>query len=43
MVSSPEEANKSYNDFKQLQQEMKEIKSVPANSTNELYVTISCM
>src|SRR5574344_933070 len=37
MVSSPEEANKSYNDFKQLQQEWKEIKSVPANKANELW------
>ena len=37
MVSSPEEANKSYNDFKQLQQEWKETKSVPASKANELW------
>ncbi|EXG77755.1 protein of unknown function DUF349 [Xylanibacter oryzae DSM 17970] len=37
MVSSPEEANKSYNDFKQLQQEWKEIKAIPASKANELW------
>lgn len=37
MVSSPEEANKSYQDFKKLQQEWKEIKLVPAEKANELW------
>ena len=37
MVSSPEDANKSYNEFKQLQQEWKEIKAVPASKANELW------
>lgn len=37
MVSSPEEANKLYNDFKQLQQDWKEVKSVPAANANELW------
>ena len=37
MVTSPEEANKSYQDFKALQTEWKEIKSVPADKANELW------
>ena len=37
MVTSPEEANKSYQDFKALQAEWKEIKSVPAEKANELW------
>ena len=37
MVTSPEEANKNYQEFKQLQQEWKEIKQVPAEKANELW------
>ncbi|MCI6102531.1 MAG: DUF349 domain-containing protein [Prevotella sp.] len=37
MATSPEQANKSYNDFKALQQEWKEIKAVPAEKANELW------
>ncbi len=37
MVTSPEEANKSFQDFKKLQQEWKEIKAVPAEKANELW------
>ena len=37
MATSPEQANKSYNDFKTLQQEWKEIKAVPADKANELW------
>lgn len=37
MSVSPEEANKSYNDFKALQQEWKNIKAVPADKSNELW------
>ena len=37
MATSPEEANKSYQEFKQLQQEWKEIKLVPAENANELW------
>ena len=37
MVTSPEEANKSYQDFKKLQQEWKESKLVPAEKANELW------
>ena len=37
MTTSPEEANNAYNDFKQLQQEWKEIKTVPAEKANELW------
>ena len=37
MVTSPEEANKSYQTFKALQQEWKEIKNVPAEKANELW------
>ena len=37
MSTSPDEANKSYNEFKALQQEWKEIKAVPAEKANELW------
>ena len=37
MVTSPEEANKSYKDFKALQDEWREIKNVPADKANELW------
>ena len=37
MTTSPEEANQSYNDFKTLQQEWKDIKTVPADKANELW------
>ena len=37
MATSPEEANKSYQEFKRLQQEWKDIKSVPAEKANELW------
>ena len=37
MVTSPEEANKSYKEFKTLQEEWKEIKNVPAEKANELW------
>ena len=37
MVTSPEEANRSYQDFKKLQAEWKEIKAVPAEKANELW------
>lgn len=37
MATSPEEANKSYNEFKALQQEWKEIKAVPAEKANEVW------
>ena len=37
MITSPEEANKSYKDFKALQDEWREIKIVPAERANELW------
>ena len=37
MATSPDEANKSYQEFKALQQEWKEIKAVPADKANELW------
>ena len=37
MITSPDEANKSYQEFKKLQQEWKEIKLVPAEKANELW------
>ncbi len=37
MVTSPEEANKSYKEFKALQEEWREIKNVPAERSNELW------
>ena len=37
MVTSPEMANKSYQEFKQLQTEWKELKLVPADKANELW------
>ena len=39
MVTSPEEANQSYKEFKALQEEWKEIKAVPAERANELWRT----
>ena len=37
MATTPEEANKSYQEFKKLQQEWKDIKAVPAENSNELW------
>ena len=37
MVTSPEEASKTYQEFKALQQEWREIKAVPAEKANELW------
>jgi len=37
MATSPEEANKNYNEFKELQREFKEIKSVPPEKANEVW------
>ncbi|MBQ8065630.1 MAG: DUF349 domain-containing protein [Prevotella sp.] len=37
MVTSPEEANNSYKEFKALQDEWREIKNVPADRANELW------
>ena len=37
MATSPDEANKSYNEFKELQQQWKDIKNVPADKANELW------
>ena len=37
MATSPDEANKSYQDFKALQQEWKEIKNIPADKANEVW------
>ena len=37
MATSPEEANKNYQEFKKLQQEWKEIRLVPAEKANELW------
>ena len=37
MVTSPEEASKTYQEFKALQQEWRETKAVPAESANELW------
>ena len=37
LITSPEEANKSYQDFKKLQQEWKDIKLIPAEKANELW------
>ena len=37
LATSPDEANKSYTIFKELQQEWKEIKTVPADKANELW------
>lgn len=39
MITSPEEANKTYQEFKALQQQWKEIKAVPAEKANELWRT----
>ena len=37
MLTSPEDANKSYQEFKTLQQQWREIKSVPAEKASELW------
>ena len=37
MATSPEEANNSYQEFKNLQQEWKEIKAIPADKANEVW------
>ena len=37
MTTSPEEANKSYQEFKTLQQEWREIKAIPADKANEVW------
>mgnify|MGYP000376329926 CR=1 FL=1 len=37
MVTSPEDANKSYQEFKTLQQEWKEIKAIPVDKANEVW------
>ena len=37
MVTTPDEANKNFDQFKKLQQEWKEIKMVPAEKANELW------
>ena len=37
MITSPEEANKAYQEFKALQNEWREIKNVPAEKANELW------
>jgi len=39
MVTSPENANRSYQEFKRLQQEWREIKAVPQERANELWKT----
>ena len=39
MVTSPEEANKSYQEFKTLQAQWKEIKNIPPAKANELWRT----
>lgn len=37
ILSNPDEVNKSYNDFKELQKQWNDIKSVPAESATELW------
>ena len=37
MITTPEEANKGYQEFKALQQQWREIKNVPAEKANELW------
>ena len=37
MLTTPEEANKAFQDFKALQQEWKDIRNVPADRANELW------
>ena len=39
ILASPDEVNKSYNDFKALQQQWNEIKSVPAEKATDLWKT----
>lgn len=42
MATSPDEANKSYNEFKELQQQWKDIKNVPADRASELWRNYQC-
>lgn len=37
MITTPEEANKSYQEFKALQQQWREIRNIPAEKANELW------
>ena len=37
MITTPDEANKNYQEFKALQQQWREIKNVPAEKANELW------
>nr|WP_028911711.1 DUF349 domain-containing protein [Prevotella sp. MA2016] len=37
MITTPDEANKNYKEFKALQEEWREIKNVPADKANELW------
>ena len=37
MITSPDEANKSYQEFKELQQKWRDLKNVPADKANELW------
>ena len=37
MITSPDEANKNYKEFKSLQEQWREIKNVPADKANELW------
>lgn len=37
MITTPDEANKNYQEFKSLQQQWREIKNVPAEKANELW------
>ena len=37
MAATPEEANQTYNEFKELQAQWKEIKNIPADKANELW------
>lgn len=37
LAENPDEANKAYNEFKQLQTDWKEIKNIPATNINELW------
>ncbi len=39
MITTPEEANKNYQEFKALQQQWREIKNIPAEKANEIWRT----
>ena len=41
MATTPDEANKNFDELKKLQQEWKEIKLVPAEKANELWRKLS--